>query len=221
MVYQIVVFYLAFLLGNAVFVSAAFAAARALGMQVLAVQIGQPAVFRRGLLTLGIVPYSAFVRVLDGRDNPRAADDPAAFNNQPRAVRVLFCLSGSAGLLALTLALRGLDGWTSFTHGFAQIVGGALDPTGRGADLVAGYLSFSAHAGLLASVGTIVAKITAGNLLPIPILAGGQALSAAILPNPGTESPGRWEMRLWHTALWVLVAIAASWAFAIYTATQR
>jgi Zn-dependent protease len=123
-------------------------------------------------------------------------------------------------LVLLATAMRGATGWTSFVNGFGQVIGGALDPAGCGAELVRGYRTFADSHGIVPTLGVIFAKIGAFNLLPIPKLAGGLTLIELIRP-PRSPSFDRAVERLWHVLIWLVLAMMASWLFAIYTALTR
>jgi len=216
----IVTLFVSAFLVHLAFVAVTLAAARPFNLRVLAVQVGAIPVFKHGRFTLGLLPLTGFVRFADTREDAVAEDDPSAFDNQPRLVRIALMLAGPAGILLLAMALRGSAGWPSFFHAFHQLIGGAIDPMGRGASMASDFLQFAAREGALATGGVFAAKVAAFNLLPLPTLNGGLALIELVRPRRSAAFD-RIVERLWHVSIWLMLAFVGSWLFAFYVAHGR
>jgi membrane-associated protease RseP (regulator of RpoE activity) len=76
----------------------------------------------------------------------------------------------------------------SLWRGFSQILGGALDPLGKGSDNVRALGQLLATAPFLTCAAVLSIKATAFNLLPVPPLNGFQILQSAALPDAGRSS---------------------------------
>jgi len=216
---QIIVLYVALLFANVAFVGATFAVARQLDLHIIEMKLGLLTVLRRGKLRMGAVPLGASVRFPSAHENQGEYPDGQLFENKPRYVRTAIMLTGPAGMLVAALALRGATGWHSFVRAFEQIVMGALAPSSRGAELVTGYLHLVSTEGAVTAIGALLAKFAACNLLPLPIMAGGNAL-IQFLSAPGKGLSESTWYTVQKVGLVILLALMLSWFWAIYTAVR-
>jgi len=195
------------------------AAARCCGIAVREVSLGLgPRLLSLGVFHLYAIPLSGSVRLKDTREEGVPLDKPAgylddAFNHKPRAVQVLIPLTGPMALIVVALALRQWAALPSLVHGFAQFLAGALDPLSTGRQLVGGARAFAEQHTFPALLGMLAAKLAAMNLLPLPLLNGGQAL-LALITRDFSETPA-WQQKLAVGSMWVWLALIASWLAAI------
>jgi membrane-associated protease RseP (regulator of RpoE activity) len=209
--------YLAFLAANTIFVLGATEATRLLRIRLQRVKLGYVKVFQWREIEVGLIPWGAWVRMYDNREH--AADIPVenAYDRKPRVVRALAMLSGPLAMLLFGLTLTGEAGLASFAHGFFQVFEGALAPHTTGAGMVLGLLERFATAGVIAAFGTLLLKLAAFNLLPIPTLCGGVALLELFGPSPRLAMREEWREKFQQLGLFVLLPLWGSWlaAFAI------
>lgn len=221
MIYQIAVYYFAIYLAYCASLSAHLLAGRAFAIPVREIRIGALPVFRRGKLSVGLLPVSAFVQFADSRREDTADTTGITFDGQPRWVRAIVQLVAVAGFLLLAFVLRGNDAWHSFVNGFGQWLQGTLHPTTRGVELIEGYARFADREGPLAAAGVIAAKAAALNLLPIPAVAGFRALIELLTPAGGGAFYEKLQARLQVVGLVILLAVAVTWAWALVTLVTR
>ena len=92
--------------------------------------------------------------------------------------------SGCAALVIFGVAILGpTEAVACLGRGFRQILGGALDPLGRGSDNVRTLGQLLGSAPFLVCAAVVSVKAAAFNLLPIPPLNGFQILQSAVLPD--------------------------------------
>ncbi|CAA2108439.1 site-2 protease family protein [Variovorax paradoxus] len=195
---------------------------RWLGIAIREVSFGMgPALLSAGVFRLRALPLGGSVVFKDTQTEapPSGAIDididkwaVDAFDHQPRAVRVLLPLCGVAALAAVAFALHPGSAGASAAHGFAQWVSGALAPSSTALRLIEGATRV-ASLGFTPLLGMLAAKLTALNLLPLPSMAGGQALLALLDPSP-RDMP-QWKVSLLQGSVWLLLALALSWAAAV------
>lgn len=191
---------------------------RWLGIAIREVSFGVgPVLLSAGVFRLRALPLGGSVAFKDTQTEtppPGVGDKWAAdaFDHQPRAVRVLLPLCGVAALAAVAFALRPGSAGASVAHGFVQIVSGALAPLSTGRQLIDGAMHV-ASLGFVPLLGMLAAKVAALNLLPLPSMAGGQALLALLDPSPREMPP--WKASLLQGSVWPMLALALSWAAAI------
>ena len=218
MIYQLCIFYLAFLVANATSTLGKAAAATGLGVHINTMKLGVGRVFQRGRLIVGWLPISASFTMATSYVKPEGLEPRRLFDLRPRWVRFTIAISGNIALVLLACALRGAEGWRSFVNGFAQIVTGTFRPESAGAQLVEGYLRAVETQGALDAIGIVAAKLAAFNLLPVPIFEGGLALGE-LLRKPGPRAIRVTPAIQIGIALWVMLAV--TWLYAIYVALSR
>ncbi|MFZ5444388.1 MAG: site-2 protease family protein [Myxococcota bacterium] len=154
-------------------------------------------------IELGLLPLGGFVEFGPGGEHLLAV---AAWR------RLLVALAGPGVLLVLGLALGApLD---TFARGFSQLLGGALAPTTEGARLLRRLASLLGG-GELELVALLAVKLAAFNLLPVPALAGFQALQALASWSLGrrVSTPGWLQV----TGLLLLGAVWVGWLVALWS----
>lgn len=197
---------------------------RACGITVRQVSLGfGPRVLSFGIFQLHAVPLNGSVRFKDTREEGEPFDKPAdyfddAFNHKSRMVQVLLPLAGVAALAAVAIVLRGQAAIPSLTHGFAQVLTGALDPLSTGRQLVDGVAAFARLHAFPSLLGMLAAKMAAVNLLPLPFMNGGHAL-LTLVTRDLRETPA-WQHKLMAVSVWVWLALLASWLVAIFVSAD-
>lgn len=197
-----------------VHISVMAACARAFGISVRSISYGVgPTLLAVGKVQLKLLPLAGNVALKDTREETLYDDDPCldAYNFQPLWQQVALPLSGVAVLLALALAILGMQGWNSFTAAFGQIVHGALAPMGTAQELLGEGDAFARTHGFAAVFALLSLKLCAFNLLPFAGLNGGQALLAIAR---GGQPYVAWEESV---AKWLLLpglAILLAWLVA-------
>ncbi len=196
---------------------------RLLGIAIREVSFGMgPTLLCVGAFRLRALPLGGAVVFKDKLSETPAADAPAkrnadagtadAFDHQPRAVRVLLPLAGIAALAAVAFALHPGSAGASVANGFMQIVSGGMAPLSTAQRLIDGATRAGAL-GFVPLLGMLAAKCAAFNLLPLASMGGGQALLALLDPAPRETPP--WKAWLLQASVWLLLALALSWAVAI------
>lgn len=191
-------------------------AADALKITVRRVVIGWgPALCTLGRWTFKALPFGGVVRLRDTREEPdldiSSVHPTDAINLRSRAVQAAVPLAGPLALVLLAIAIRGPEGVLSVGAGFCQILRGAFDHDY--AHMLLGRLSLAAHDGLLPLLAVIAAKVAAFNLLPLPVLNGGQALVSLLLG--ATSISPAWLQRTQILSTWVVIFLVLLWVAAI------
>lgn len=197
-------------------VLAMFAIARCFGVRVNLVALGLgPQLFAVGRVSIRLFPFGGFVRMHDNRE-PGVEAHPDAYDIQSGWVRILIPLGGCAALVLMAVALRGPGGWWSFLHGFQQILIGTLSPGVIGVDLVNSYVRAAEAGGFFAVAGILFAKMAAMQLLPFPVMNGGQILLELLLPHSAAAGPA--FLRLQQIGFTALCVVMGVWAWIVYRA---
>jgi membrane-associated protease RseP (regulator of RpoE activity) len=199
-------------------VSAVELVAQWLRLRVLQVRLGVgPRLFSVGRVQVRLLPVAGSVRLKDTTaDDADPADTDGAWDLAPRWARVLLPLAGPSAVAAVSLALLGPAAFAAFGRGLLQWPWGALQPLSAGQRLIDDYVGFAATRDFAAVLGLVAAKVAALNLLPLPALAGGQALGALLRAPRRAESerptaaaaPAAWDA-------WLVPLMIASWAVAL------
>lgn len=175
---------------------------------------------------LNLIPLGA--RVLFGAPRPESGSDsqsgldPARveelariheeFHAKPLFVQALMNLSGPVSMVLIAACFLGpSEGMSSLSRGFAQVFQGAWSPFEVGAPLIQGFLDLVARGGALSAAGILSAKLAALNLLPIPMLAGGQVLALLLV---GRRTPPLLIYAQW-LGLLLLVIVYTAWGIAL------
>ena len=169
----------------------------------------------RAFLFAGWVKFKD-TRADEGVNTSEAPTSHDAYNHQPRIIQAAIALAGPASLIAVALILGYEKGLSEFLTGFRQIFAGSLQPLSVAQAYISATQSFAANGGFVALTAVLAAKLAAFNLVPLPMLNGGQAL-LALLRKPGDE-PAAWQTSLMSWAMLPWCALLLSWlvAFAYY-----
>lgn len=195
-------------------VSALALAGMAFGIELREVSFGiGTKIFTRGKVIVRLLPFGGgYAKFADSTETPEA--DPATtFNHKPAIVRVAILLVGCGSLILLAAMIPGVAGVPEVTAGFRQVIAGAFSPTSAAQTYIQALLDRSTSEGFMVVLGVLAAKMAAFNLLPIPILNGGQALLALVPTDPNVV-PG-WHHTAMQFSILVLLALMASWLYAI------
>lgn len=172
-----------------------------------------PQVIRFGRVRIRLLPLGGSVRFKDlGEAGLTEADLQGALDTQPTWVQLVVALSGVALLLSVALVTLQLEGLRALTDGFAQIVLGALSPTGYAQTLLA-----QAHQAILqlpfaVLLGLVAAKSAAFNLLPFPANNGAHAL---FIIGRALGLGRFWPAQLTRWLMLAHLALMLSWAGAL------
>jgi hypothetical protein len=194
-------------------VSALALAGIAFGIELREVSFGVgKALFTRGKVTVRLLPFSGYAKFADTTETPEA--DPAtAFNHNPAMVRVAVLVMGCGSLILLAAMIPGVAGVSEVIAGFRQVVVGAFGPTSTAQGYLQALLDRSTSQGFMVVLGVLAAKFAAFNLLPLPLLNGGQALLALVPTDPNVVPD--WHLKLMQFSIMAILALLASWLYAI------
>jgi len=91
--------------------------------------------------------------------------------------RIFIASFGCFALLILAMIIFGAsEGFDKFVRGFSQIIYGAISPRSYGSYLLLSFYEFVRANGFLACLALVASKMAAGNLLPLPVLNGGDII---------------------------------------------
>ena len=206
----------------AIQVAAIAAAGFASGVAIRQISFGAgPRLLQFGKCVVRAFPFAGWVkfkdtRADDGVDTSAERTNLDAYNHQLRIVQAAITLAGPASLAAVALILAQEKGLSEVLTGFRQIFAGGLQPLSVAQTYLSATQSFAANGGFGALTVVLAAKFAAFNLLPFPMLNGGQAL-LALLRKPGDE-PAAWQTSLQQWAMLPWSALVLSWlvAFVYY-----
>jgi membrane-associated protease RseP (regulator of RpoE activity) len=166
-------------------------------------------------------PFAGWVKFKDALadecvDTSAARTSHDAYNHQLRIVQAAIPLAGPASLVAVALVLGYERSLSEVLTGFRQIFAGSLQPLSVAQAYISATQSFAANGGFGVLTAVLAAKLAAFNLVPLPMLNGGQAL-LALLRKPGDE-PAAWETSLLKWAMLPWCALLLCWlvAFVYY-----
>jgi hypothetical protein len=129
--------------------------------------------------------------------------------------QVFVALSGSLALLVVAISVLGIaEGVEQFAAGFHQIVTGAFAPSAMGAELIRSAREFLIANPFLPCLGAVAAKLAAGNLLPVPVLPGGDAALALVNCFVPLTSETKERIRLVGSL--VVSGLAICWLVSLY-----
>jgi membrane-associated protease RseP (regulator of RpoE activity) len=128
--------------------------------------------------------------------------------------RIFTASAGCIGLFLLAAGVFGFSGaYTKIVSGFTQITNGALSPRSVAPDLLVALYSFLKANSVLACVGLVASKFAAANLLPIPMLNGGDIMLSIIgIIKPVPDKAREYILQL---GLIILLALYFCWFVAI------
>jgi membrane-associated protease RseP (regulator of RpoE activity) len=165
-------------------------------------------------LRLNLIPLGGYVKFADAEGAPSLRGRGRLFEELSPLTRVLIASSGCLALLVLAAACLGpASALRHIASGFPQLVRGALHPLAVGAPLVARLVEFVATHPVVSTVGLIASKELAFNLLPVPILNGGDIIM--ILVQAFRRFTEKARERIYQVGFLLLLAFAASWAVAL------
>ena len=206
----------------AVQVTAVTAAGAVSGVSIRQISFGVgPRLLQFRKFVVRAFPFASWVKFKDTRsdecvDRSAARASHDAYNHQPRIVQAAIALAGPASLVAVTLLLRYETGLSEVLAGFRQIFAGSLQPLSVAQAYISATQSLAAIGGFGALTAVLAGKLAAFNLVPLPMLNGGQAL-LALLRKPGDE-PVAWQTSLlkWTTLPWCALLLSWLVAFVYY-----
>lgn len=134
--------------------------------------------------------------------------------------RVFISVVGCLSLVCLASVSFGIPhAFLKYQNGVSQIVLGAISPKTVGSELLYGLSIFLKENTFFACLALIATKLAAGNMIPVPILNGGDIVLTLI----GWIKPIPIKIReyLNQIGLIVVLTIMFSWFSAIYFFVQR
>jgi membrane-associated protease RseP (regulator of RpoE activity) len=127
--------------------------------------------------------------------------------------RAFVPLCACLALLIVSVAILGVSGGVvRFGRGFYQVFTGALFPRAVGAKLLVNIFQATAERTFITTIGVVAGKMAAANLLPLPILNGGEILLlliSTVKPIPHTVRD-----RIHQIGLLVFLPILLLWLVA-------
>ena len=182
------------------------------GVEIEEVQYGYARVAKFGLVRLGIFPLGGFVKFkggdLEGTEEEHAPD---ALRNQPKWVQILTISSGSLVALVLAFAILGEAALPACLAAPRQLFAGAWGPLTTAQQLLNDFRQVLEGRGFWAATGLIYAKVGVLNLLPIPLLNGGNVLLVLF----EVHKHPRLEQALLLPAFFTMMAVYGSWIVAL------
>ena len=183
-------------------------------------------------LHVGSLPLGNYVRYAPSEDDFLEGVDPEALAESIRTAeedfgrlhplsRASICLGGWVVLVLLAFALIGPQAAiTEVGSGFVQLLQGTISPLGKAQELFMGFFSAYESRSIGIVVGIIATKIVAFNMLPLPPLAGGEAIrilvgwvqGARSKDGDGNRLPMQWVT--WPSFLCICLMFL-SWVAAI------
>ena len=145
--------------------------------------------FGRTHLTLRLLPVAGHVQLEPAEDvvvdwEPQPRPRWPVLPQVSRLGKAILYASGCSALLVFGMMILGpSEALASLWRGFGQILGGALDPFGRGSDNVRLLGQLLSSAPFLACAAVVSIKAAAFNLLPIPPLNGSQIVQSLLVPD--------------------------------------
>jgi membrane-associated protease RseP (regulator of RpoE activity) len=159
--------------------------------------------FRRGetWFAFNWLPIGGGVK-LKGLDGPAPAEAaaPDGWLRLSRIARAGFCLAGPLAVLGLGLAVLG---WSQFRANLFHVPGQYRDLLTQAPAAVGGILYFVDHATFRDILGAAAVTMAVINLLPLPLVNGGQAIVQLVDPDP--RSP--WLARIQMVSLAIVIAM--------------
>ena len=199
---------------SVIHVSSLAAAAGLTGIPVREISFGLGGQIRRfGIIRLRWLPIGGHVKLKHSEAELLTESEfHDAYDHQPAWVQALIPLSACIGLFVVAALSLGWSAWNFFLAGFWQFFIGAFGPLSDAQILIGDFVGFMSSSGVVAGFGFLCAKVAAVNLLPLPLLNGGDA----ILALTGLH---RWskklDLRLKQISITILCALYGCWLVAI------
>lgn len=115
--------------------------------------------------TVGLIPFGGFVKFNDN------------FQKVHPLKRMFVASSGCVLLLIVASVALGFSGaFHKFLSGFAQVLFVVLSPRSYGSQLLSSGYDFLKISPFLACLGLVASKMAAANMLPLPVLNGGDII---------------------------------------------
>jgi len=200
---------------SAILVAAIAAAGFASGVSIRQISLGVgPVILPFGKFVVRSFLFAGWVKFKDTRadahdDTSAQVTSEDAYNHQPRIIQAVIPLAGPASLAAVAFVLGHEKDLSEVFSGFRQIFLGSLQPLSVAQAYIGATQTAVATGGFGALTGVLAAKLAAFNLVPLPMLNGGQALFA-LLRKPGDELVS-WEAQLTKWAVLPWSALMLSW----------
>jgi hypothetical protein len=179
-------------------------AARLVGLKIEKVNFFYISIFKFQTpafpLEIGILPLGGSVKLSE------------EFEKNSLPVKWLVTISGPLFVtISAGLVLSFDKAWLAFVTGFGQIIYGAISPITYGAPLIQKFFAQDLATSLFTAYGILASKLVALNLLPLPVMNGGQMLTS-LFPD---FQESKWGARLNVISLLVMLAIYVSWGVAL------
>jgi membrane-associated protease RseP (regulator of RpoE activity) len=184
-----ILFLVAALALQIVFVGSTLALARGIGARVSGLAVGMPIVLRREIrglkVGLGLLPLTSYVR-FSGMAPGDADRSPGSWRTLRLGARLLLIAGPWAVTLAIAVVcLGGERAVLSLAHAVPQLLV-VVDLT----PIVRGFIRLLVAEPFPVALGVLMAKATAFNLLPLEVLAGGRILSLVLGAPRGAGTAG-------------------------------
>ena len=168
-------------------------------------------------LQIGCIPLGGSVKFAERDEDDVQADSALGDNlrywrDLPRWRQALLAVSGPITVLIVAMVLLGpFEAASSFGRGFGQLVEGCLSPRAKATEWLRSYFGlWQTHQFILAT-GILAATLAMLNLLPLPTMAGGQAVMS-LFASRGLAPP------LCVLSLLIVCVIMGIWSYAMIVA---
>ena len=179
------------------------------GVDIKKISIGYgPKIFSNGVIVFKLLFFGGYV-TFQSKDNPDKQIQPGrSFEDKNYFVRVFIALSGCFLLILVAWLLLLGPVFDELIFSMITVVEGALSPFEKGGEIISQALRFVEASKALDIFGMVFISIAAVNLLPIPILNGGQPFLELV---PGIAI----KEKLMMVGLLCTLAILVAWFLAI------
>ena len=159
------------------------------------------------LFLLRLLPIGCYVK----------HDDENCGGTPPFWKSTIVNLSACMFLFLLAATIHGFtEAANQLISGFGQFVFGALHPSTYGKDLIRDAAKYISSHSFVATFGTVAAKSSSHNLLPLPILNGGMVLLQGAKTVAHISIERQQSIMIWSLFIYILMAIL--WLMAVYYA---
>lgn len=215
-----IAFLAAYVLATLIHITGFVVTARAFGVHpmVFSLFMGPPLISfnLRGIqFQLCLIPLGAYVKFPDYDTPDGAIKGRRRMCELHHFQRVAIVLSGCTALALTCTLLLGLEGFIlALRSAFSSYLRGVINPINYGAPLLREFI-FSTES-FAQKLGVVAAAFCGLNLLPIPLLNGGEAILTVLRWNRLGQT--EWDVRFQWIGLMTVMIFIGSWTVALIKA---
>lgn len=162
-----------------------------------------------------LLPLGGYVRFADSRSpDAKGIDTRQLFNFRPAYMRAAIAISGCLFMLLISAVLAGSQAFDALVSTYVQFFSGALSPLNTGKAYIHEIAAFIDSQGFVSIYAITQVKIAALNLLPLPMLNGGQAI--LVFFDKAEQPPGKLMNGLMQASMFVYMGLIVSWLAALF-----